>query len=275
MKSLRWLLAGFLLLALTTTVLAQNAPASGGVIGSYLTPPGAARGSVKGLPFSADVVNEFTQVLGDGTRIHRESPGKTFRDSEGRTRNERVNEMLGQTGTRTTVTIEDPVAGTIVFLFPETKTAIVNHRQTTRLAGPTGTEVKSGSTESVLLETLQTMQAGSASKPAQVGSEARKPQPADTEQLGKKDIEGFTASGTRHTRIIAADTVGNDRPMTTVMETWVADDLRTVLVDITDSPQSGLRIMRLSNIRLGDPDPQLFQIPPDYSVKDNSPKEKL
>ena len=43
---------------------------------------------VKGVPFSAEVVNETSRVLGDGTRIHQETQGKSFRDSEGRTRTE-------------------------------------------------------------------------------------------------------------------------------------------------------------------------------------------
>lgn len=45
-------------------------------------------GSMKGVPFSADVVTETNRQLADGNRIHRETHGKMFRDSEGRTRTE-------------------------------------------------------------------------------------------------------------------------------------------------------------------------------------------
>src|SRR4051794_11479907 len=56
--------------------------------------------TVKGAPYSGVEVNESTQMLGDGTRIHNESQTHVFRDSEGRMRRETPNE----------ITIWDPVA---------------------------------------------------------------------------------------------------------------------------------------------------------------------
>src|SRR2546423_947504 len=43
---------------------------------------------VKGAPYSGQEVNESTQVLGDGTRIHNETRTSVARDSEGRVRRE-------------------------------------------------------------------------------------------------------------------------------------------------------------------------------------------
>ena len=77
---------------------------SGGVMGR----------SVKGAPYSGQEVNENTQVLGDGTRIHNESRAKVFRDSEGRVRRE-----FGDH-----VTIWDPVANVNYTLDTKNMTAV-------------------------------------------------------------------------------------------------------------------------------------------------------
>jgi len=42
-----------------------------------------------------------------------------------------------------------------------------------------------------------------------------------------------------------------------------------VLLEKHDDPQSGQRIMKLTNIQTNEPDPSLFQIPSDYTVKDD------
>src|SRR6059058_5646459 len=69
--------------------------------------------TVKGAPYSGVEVNESTQMLADGTRIHNESQTQVFRDSEGRMRRETPNE----------ITIWDPVANASYLLNPKTQTA--------------------------------------------------------------------------------------------------------------------------------------------------------
>src|SRR3954465_1469661 len=69
--------------------------------------------TVKGAPYSAVEVNETTQMLADGTRIHNESQTQVYRDSEGRMRRETPNE----------ITIWDPVANASYVLNPKTQTA--------------------------------------------------------------------------------------------------------------------------------------------------------
>jgi hypothetical protein len=74
---------------------------------------GAVKGmTVKGAPYSGEEVNETSQVLADGTRIHRENRATVYRDSEGRTRRE----------TPDNITITDPVANVSYFLDPKTMT---------------------------------------------------------------------------------------------------------------------------------------------------------
>jgi hypothetical protein len=93
--------------------------------------------------------------------------------------------------------------------------------------------------------------------------------------LGTKEIEGFTASGTRHSRTLDAGAIGNEKPISSTSETWISEELKVVILSMNDDPQSGQRIMRLTNIRLGDPDPQLFEIPADYAVKEIPAREEV
>src|SRR5450631_1425317 len=74
---------------------------------------GAVKGmTVVGAPYSGEEVNETSQTLADGTRIHRESKTTVFRDSQGRTRHEAPDN----------ITITDPAASVTYFLDPKTMT---------------------------------------------------------------------------------------------------------------------------------------------------------
>ncbi len=89
---------------------------------------------VRGAPFSADILSETIQVLPDGNRIVQRSEGRVYRDSQGRTRNERTYQMGGSSEQRQVITIYDPVAGASYSLDPETRIA----RKTNRFVGLPG-----------------------------------------------------------------------------------------------------------------------------------------
>ena len=59
-----------------------------------------------GAPYSAEAVSETAQVLADGNRINRKAVTRIYRDSEGRTRREEVDDS----GAVISVSIVDPVA---------------------------------------------------------------------------------------------------------------------------------------------------------------------
>jgi hypothetical protein len=84
-----------------------------------------------GAPYSAESVTESVQVLSDGNRIARKTPTRIYRDSEGRTRRE----QLSPTGEVQSVSISDPVAGSMFVLNPAAKTA---HRNGVIMTSPTG-----------------------------------------------------------------------------------------------------------------------------------------
>jgi hypothetical protein len=230
--------------------------------------------SIKGSPFSADVDYEFTQLLAGDNHVHRESHGKIFRDGEGRIRNEIEPEippgpsvMLG-----TTITIDDPVSQIFITWHPQAvpKSAEVDHISRSALgvglAIDNNPAAGTGSPRSPaeMLERLRALQQAQAAIPAATGQKPKRL----GEELGAKEIEGFTASGIRSSNTIPAGKIGNEKPMVTVNEIWWSKDLKAVLVSIYDDPQYGRRIMRLANIQVGEPDSQLFKIPPDYMVRE-------
>jgi hypothetical protein len=294
MKSPQWLPAGFFLIVLAATVVGQTFPALPPPPGdhnatSVLSSPSRADNAVlgvdsaKGSPFSADVVYEFTQVLGDENRIHRESHGKIFRDSQGRIRNEFEDQRPRTKMLQ--ITIDDPVTETFVTLSPETlpKTAVINHMTVVRDAAGrrigVGVAARSRAADSgpaagavspaELLERLKALQ--QAQQPVTRKTEQTplmKGRKGKVEELGAKAIESFTASGVRFSITTPAGEIGNEKPLVTVNETWRSEELKAVLVSIYDNPQSGRRVMRLTNIQVGEPDSQLFQIPPDYAVRE-------
>lgn len=203
--------------------------------------------STTGRPYSADVVNESNRVLADGNRIHTETHGKVFRDSEGRMRNE--NEYIGGVK-KTNITIFDPVARIRITLDPRNKTASVHHFPAPAFsaADPVVTH----------------------RPPAEV---PRPPEgstgPTSTsEDLGSKEIEGIVAFGTRSVQTFEAGRVGNEMPFTAVHEWWVSRELGISLLTVTEDPRFGQSTMRLINIQRGEPDSELFQVPPDYTVTD-------
>lgn len=78
---------------------------------------------VADAPFSADISSETIQTLANGTRILQSFAGQIYRDSQGRTRNERSLRIGGTTESIQTIVIYDPVGGASYILDPETRIA--------------------------------------------------------------------------------------------------------------------------------------------------------
>jgi hypothetical protein len=76
--------------------------------------------TVKGAPYSAEVITETRQTLADGNVISKKTTGHVYRDGEGRTRQE-----SGAPGKDMSVFISDPVEGRHIVINPGSKTAVV------------------------------------------------------------------------------------------------------------------------------------------------------
>jgi len=98
-----------------------------------------------------------------------------------------------------------------------------------------------------------------------------------TESLGKQVIEGIEAEGTRVTFTIAAGAIGNEQPINIISERWYSPELQTVVMSKNSDPRSGETIYRLTNINRNEPDHSLFEVPADYTIKDDlrTVQEKL
>ncbi len=88
------------------------------------------------------------------------------------------------------------------------------------------------------------------------------------EDLGTRNIAGIDTIGTRETTIKNAGTMGNDQPLTYMSEYWHSEQLGINLLSIRSSPFFGKQTFTITEISVGDPDTQLFDLPSGYKVND-------
>lgn len=243
---------------------------------------------VKGAPFAAQAITEFTQFLEDGNRIDRRYQSSVARDSRGRTRREEEIAMIGpffaaSPGAPRLVTIVDPDAGVTYTLDEEQRVAYrslpaaakvtleLNKLVESLKAKPVGTLKGAGGRGAV--EDLKRVEA---LKKADAVLQKR----ADAEQttaqdLGSKTIEGVRVQGTRTTTTIPAGAIGNARPIEIVSERWFSQELQMPLLITRRDPRNGETTYRLTNILRGEQQDGLFTVPSGYEVKDGNLKFKL
>ncbi len=241
----------------------------------------------KNSPLSAEEVNESVQTLADGNRIVRNSTGKFYRNSEGRTRREGSGGMGGVFGTTFSfgngVSITNPVVGQKYLLDSELKTArvlelgegkqltiagatsgravegrVIESRKAHELNGSLATE---GRTIAPLA--MHTVQGFPASVTSIASTSATKYE-TNTEELGQRDFEGVMAEGTRRTTTIPAGAIGNERPIEIVYERWYSKDIGMVVYSKNTDPRFGEQVYKLTNIVRAEPDPSLFAVPTTY-----------
>ncbi len=241
---------------------------------------------VKGVPFSADAVTEFMQTLGNGQRLYRKSTSSVYRDTDGRTRREQTINAIGPYASsgpaKQTIFINDPVAGVSYVLNPADHTAML----TKVINSGTGSDwtkvVMSREGITVAAEGGGVMGGVVASTGPGGGAgfgtggaiftttRISGPTNAKTDSLGVQTIEGVPAEGTRTIETIPAGSIGNDSPIEIVTERWYSSELGMLIKSKTSNPMSGDNLYQLTNIRRAEPDPSLFQVPADYTVKETS-----
>jgi hypothetical protein len=237
---------------------------------------------VKGAPYSADAVTETTQTLSDGNRIHRTSKASLFRDSEGRTRREQTLGELGPlmvSGTPIqTIVINDPVAETSYMLNTQNKTAhkmpSVKGAMGIRMGEIAG-KMKQQAEHDVMMAApagTQHFEMRFSHSTTDAKGESKN---LKKESLGTQMIEGVAAEGTRTTLTIPAGSIGNDRAIDVVTETWYSNQLHTTVMTKTTDPRSGETVYSLKNVKLSEPPANLFQVPSDYTVQSPQVRERI
>jgi len=213
-------------------------------------------GTVKGAPYSADVINESTQTLSDGNRIVRRSTAHVYRDGEGRLRRE---EDRG-TGSPV-ITITDPVAGSSWTLDTENHIA----RQSPALLR--ALNAARSDVEQKLFEVTTLLNGAPADFVTGRGVLPRSNEQSAEERLTPRTIEGLRVEGTRRTTTIAAGAIGNERAIVATSEEWTSPELKTLVLSEHSDPRSGTSTYKLVNVRRSEPAASLFQVPADYTVQ--------
>ena len=255
--------------------------------------------TVKNAPYSAEAVTETIQTLGDGNRIVNRISSTLYRDSEGRTRREQSLKGLGIFGTGNgeepfkTIFINDPVAGVTYALDSRSHTAHKSVPFTFELSGKKGEQFEfkvppgtAATTNSVIVTApLAAGVAGArATHPpvdqftlrteAGIGetfffrTKTNNPNDVKEEQLGKQNIEGVEAEGTRTTVTIPAGEIGNERAIEIVSERWFSPELQLVVMTRNSDPRTGETTYKLTNINRAEPAKTLFEVPSDYTIKE-------
>jgi hypothetical protein len=210
-------------------------------------------GSVTGCPFSAVLEITETQTLADGTYIQKKSKALVYRDSLGRIRYESyLFEPIGKEIPEppNMIQIFDPVDGFTYWLTP--RNAVATRRSLNE--AETSSKVNAQPQHS-------SVQASASTQP-------QEPRPKSiVEKLGTQLMEGLLVTGRRTTLTIPAGWEGNDRPLVIVSEVWDSSDMGLrLLVKISD-PRTGDTERRITNLSRTEPDPSLFRVPADYTMK--------
>lgn len=239
---------------------------------------------VKGAPYSAQAVTETTQVLSDGNRIVNTNSASVYRDGEGRTRREQTLKAIGNFSPSgepfVTISINDPVTGVSYVLEPQSRTA--RKVGGFRIQAPPGAaqyKTSSPDGEPKVFTFNRTpngeVQTKSGSGEMKMRIERDRNGTWRSEELGTQTIEGVNAVGTRTTITIPAGQIGNERAIEIVDERWFSPDLKTIVMTRHTDPRAGETVYRLTDINRAEPDHSLFEVPGDYTIREDAEPMKL
>jgi hypothetical protein len=215
--------------------------------------------SVINAPYSAVGDTESVTRFPDGNRIVQTTSVRYYRDGQGRTRIERP---LPGIDSAETVMINDIVSGQHYILHPQAKMAQVLKVPATQPAAQPVTRQPPVPAPEGGIQSLLT--GGGLALGSTASSQASTNAPS-TVSLGQKDMEGVTTIGSRWEQTFAAGTIGNDKPITVVVEQWYSSDLGVVVAASQRTSTGAELTYRVHNITRNEPDSALFAIPADYT----------
>jgi hypothetical protein len=225
---------------------------------------------VTNAPYTANAVEETTQVLGDGNRIVNKSSDLVARDSQGRTRRETDLHLIGkmQVDSPKMVFINDPTTHTQYIFTPGRGEATkVIRSEGNWKEGPQIIDLRGNDSRNTLERHMKEkviVNVQGARRESQQSKESS--EQVKHEDLGTQTIEGVSAQGKRETVTIPAGQIGNERPIEIVTETWFSPELHTMVLRKHSDPRLGDSTYRLTDIKRNEPDAALFQPPPGTKV---------
>ena len=221
-----------------------------------------------GSPFQAEKVTAFTHESDNQFVAPERPPLLVARDGQGRIRTEmtggkfKVEEGEG-TGTEAAqqmITICDPVSQKLVRLDTMSKTATITVRG-----------------QGMLQSRIQPQRGMPMQRPfCSTFAPMLSAGDMQREDLGHQTIEGYDAQGVRTTRPMHMLLNGEGTAGTSTRETWCSEELGVMLLQVTQvtAPTRTKTEIKFTKIVPGEPDPALFQIPPDYRIVERIPEER-
>ncbi len=232
-------------------------------------------------PYTAEFKITNVQTLANGTTITHESTEVVARDSQSRRMNSTTEvQGFGLHAPFTHVNVNDPVAGTQAMWNSNNKKATVyklppldqrqgcwstdagNFRSSWSSGGSSSTTRVQGG----IIGTGGQGVGGGGGSAGPVQAVLPRQNESAREDLGTITIQGVEARGYRNTTTIPAGEQGNDQPIVTTREYWIAPGFDRPVREITDDPRMGKRTMELVSLTQSEPDLTVFQPPEGYEV---------
>jgi hypothetical protein len=186
----------------------------------------AGRSLVTDLPYSALHTVTIRRLLPDGDEFTRQTVTRLYRDSAGRTRRDTL-DSEGEPD-HTVITGTD---GATIFL---------DHKNELVSAGAGRPQVPLSDRDD------------------EVPARAR----AAVEKLGRRDIEGVSATG----RIVREQVGKEGEDIEATTESWYSAELKMTLYRRHSDPRFGDSTVEVSDLDRSEPDPALFEPPEDYQL---------
>lgn len=218
-------------------------------------------------PYTAKTTTTTVQTLANGVTITRILKRVEAVDSHGHRVSITTMPASGRVGEHIVHELVDPATRQITRWSVPGNTIL-----TQELAQGSGCWSSEDSTVITPAPALDSLATTAAATPASISVPGRTSEAGlkvDTvrEDLGTQLMQGLKVTGTRTTRTVPVDYLGNDAPLVSTEERWVATDFHVVVRDVRDDPQIGKSTTELTEFTAGEPDASLFQTPSGYEVR--------
>jgi hypothetical protein len=231
---------------------------------------------VADAPFSATLITEVNKRMPDGSVSRKTNTVLIYRDRQGRTRRDWLpesSESHSASGKKVAAqrsVINDPVTG---FSYQLGHRANVAQRSIFFGTPPQSSlAAHAGAKTEVKKDQVLPMPGSAFDSGLRTGVVNSAPG-AKPEQLGIRTIEGVLAEGTRISLTLSAGIAENEQPVEISTERWYAPSIEaTVLIKRTDS-RVGETTYRLIDIKRGEPAKDLFVVPQNYRVLNETGRE--
>jgi hypothetical protein len=208
---------------------------------------------VTGAPYSAFGTSETVTTSADGSKVIRQNTIRLWRDSDGRTRSEFELTSIGgptpmEINRRLTV-IDDPAARERYMLQPDGKVVTIPIAPCRVATEP---DVTVG-------------------PPRPAGLPLKMSRPVN---LGERQVDGETVTGSRVEATIPAGAMGNEQPVKMSAEQWYGKDLQVVVEATYRDPRTGETKYKLREIQRDEPDASLFRPDGPDSSRSEPPRKR-